>query len=561
MFNDAIDDQPQTAGEGGFIGFDCHTNPKLLPAGMLADGKNMYCRGDGSVQTRPGTRINAAVVRATLAYYGTATSADITILASCYYDTPTYEATIVFTSNGGWAITGHGDDLLATRILTTTPYITARTDSQLVQMVDRLYYLDTFSQLHWLKYDSGTWTTDPVVRFSDNITMMPTWSYIATQNFRLLAMEATGYKIYASAVGSAATYAEWVQNENIQVGTGEGDAGQVLLATQGGAITLLNARSAYQINTGAATVAAWSSIQISRGVGCIAPRTAAVLGQETFFLSRHGLVKLSDLSDTISIAAQDTLSYPIQPYIDRINVSAISAAFATTWRDLYLLALPLDSETLPTRIFAYDLNRQRWMPPWVYTGDPPTWVGQSTPYTWTGLTGAVATNFADKPETMLIDNVGQLRRIDTAYDTDQSFLTFGVVAPFAMLTQTASVIPSYLRTRDFTHDTTAAKKHPFYIEVELSSNNANPTYIDLLLLGDGAATRTTAPNSATVGYITKWLVWNEKTIKRQQTRGQFYDRTIAPYYSAAIELFSAQRQMTVRRIELSAFIDAPFYAP
>jgi hypothetical protein len=558
MFNDAIDDQPQTAGEGGFIGFDCHTNAKLLPAGMLADGKNMYCRGDGSVETRPGSQINAALVRATLNYYGTGASADITIIASCYYDTPTYEATIVFTSNRGWVITGHGDDVLATPIVPTTLYVTARTDSQLVQMVDRIYYLDTFSRINWLLYTAGVWTTGLVQLFSDGITYMPYWSYITTQNFRLLAMEKTGYKIYASAVGSAATYADWVQTENIQVGTGEGDAGQVLLATQGGAITLLNARSVYQINTSAATVAAFSSIQISGGVGCIAPRTAAVLGQETFFLSRHGLVKLSDLSDTISIAAQDTLSYPIQPYIDRINLTCISAAFATTWRDLYLLALPLDSETVPTRIFAYDLNRQRWMPPWVYTGEAPTWVGQPTPYTWLGLTGAIATNFADKPETMLIDNVGQLRRIDTAYATDECFRTFAVVAPFAMLTRDLLVIPSYLRTRDFTHDTTAAKKHPFYIEVELSASTAS-TYVDLLLLGDGAATLTTAPNSATIGYITQWTLAAERTIKRQQARGLFNDRTIAPYYSAAIELFCAQKKITVRRIELSAFVDAPFY--
>ena len=558
MFNDAIDDLPQSEITDGFVGMDCTRNPQLLGPGQIADGKNLYCRGDGSIETRPGLKLNAAIVRATILQYGAAESPDLTILTAAYYDTPTFEATIVFTTQWAWVITGSGDDILATILTPTSPYVTARTDSVLVQIVDRLYYLDTFSRLNWLLYTAGVWTTGIVTTFSD-ASAMPNWAYISAQNFRLLALESTGYKIYASAVGSAIVAADWVKTENIQVGTGEGDPGRVLLATQGGYTTIINTRSAYQINTAAASVANWTSIQVSRNIGIVNARTAVVLGQETFFLARHGVVKLSALQDIVSIAPQDTLSYPIQDYIDRINWSASTAAFAVSWKDCYLLAIPLDSETIPTHFFCYHLNLGQWQTPWIFSGRAPTWANQPTPYTWLGFTGAIAVNFADSLDTMLIDNVGTLRRLEIATGYDYSPISFGVVAPYANLTGNNDLIVSWLRTRSFNHGTTAAKKQALIVEIEIEAFQIN-TLIDVLVLCDNQASVTAAPSGSTIGYIAQLtLAASGNVTRRQQLRGTFNSRALAPFYSASVELFCANYRFQVRSVKLVSFTDSPHY--
>lgn len=555
MFNDAIDDQPHSAAAAGFVGMDCNTNPVLLEPGVVADGKNLWCRGDGAIETRPGLKVNSAFIRAHLAVYG-ASSPDLIIYAAGYYDLPAYEGTVLFTANGAWVISGSGDDLVAAQIVPGAPIVTAAAGSPLVQMVDRLYYLDAFGRINWLLYSGGVWSGATLTTFSSGAAM-PVWARIVTQGFRLIAIETGGYKLYASAIGSASSGADWVSTENLRVGNGEGDPVKAIVATQGGYITVLNGRSAYQLATAEPSVANWSSLQVCRHTGCVEGRTAVVLGQDVFFLSRFGLVSLGALADTVSIAPQDTLSYPIQPWIDRINWSAITNAFATTWRDLYLIALPFDSETLPTRIFAYHLKLRTWQTPWVYGMSIFTWTGKVGSYDWAGFRNAVVTHFSDRTETLLVDTHGQFLRIDETTEADQSAASIASSAPYAA-TYTATAIPAIVRTRSFTHDQPNARKQPFFVETEHFDTTASAV-IDTVLLVDGQATVTTAPDTNTVGRVAQLTATGGIQKKRYLLRGQFYDRTLAPYREASVELYCAGSKMSVRAIVLSAFIDPPFF--
>ncbi len=556
MFNDAIDDQPQAAAAAGFQGMDCNTNPVLLEPGMLADGKNLWCRGDGAIETRPGLKVNSAFLRAHLAAYG-ASSPDLIIYAAGYYDLPGYEGTVFFSANSAWVLSGTGDDLVAARIVPGAPIVVAALGSPLVQMIDRLYYLDAFGRINWLLYSGGVWSGGTLTVFSSGAAM-PTWARIVTQGFRLIAIEIGGYKLYASAIGSANSAADWVSTENIRVGNGEGDPVKAVLATQGGYITVINGRSAYQLATAEASVANWSSLQVCRHTGCVEGRTAVVLGQDAFFLSRFGLVSLGALADTVSIAPQDTLSYPIQPWIDRINWTNIANAFATTWRDLYLIALPIDGETLPTRLFAYHLKLRTWMTPWVYLMQPiAAWPGRIGYYGWSGFRNAVVTHFSDRSETLLIDNHGQFLRIDESYESDQSIHSTDSSATF-VATYTATAIAAYLRTRSFTHDQPAARKQPFFVEIECIDNTAAGT-IDTVLLVDGQATVTADPDTNTVGRVAQWSPAGGSEKKRYLLRGQFYSRTLAPYREASVELYRTGSKMAVRAVVLSAFVDPPYF--
>ena len=556
MFNDAIDDQPHSAIAAGFVGMDCNTNPQLLEPGMLADGKNMYCRGDGAVESRPGLKVACTSVVSLLNYYGAAAcSLPITTLG--YFDVPGYEAAIYYSTNWFWAITSGADNATPVRIETAGIYSNPATGSPLVQMLDTFFYLDTFGRINWLTYTAGVWTNGTVTTFSSAATM-PVWARLVTQGFRLIAIETSGYKLYASAIGAATVAANWVSTENIQVGNGEGDPAKAVLATQGDALTVLNGHSAYQINQSAASVANWSSIQVCRHTGCIEGRTAVVVGQDVLFLARFGVVSLGALSDTMSISAQAALSAPIQPYIDRINWAQISNAFAVPWRNCYLIALPLDSENEPTHVFAYDLTLRRWMPPWVYTAAPFTYPGTGGQATF-GLRCSVVTHFADKTETLIGDAFGQILRIDETPTADQTTASIAAVAPFAP-TFSDTAIPCYLRTRSMNHDTTAAKKQALMLEWELAAF-ASSTDVAVVVLVDDAATVTTAPDSNTVGHIGGFTLASSGNVtRRNQLRGAFYNRTLAPYYSAAIELFCAAKKIRVRSLKLSAFHDAPHYS-
>lgn len=557
MFNDAIDDQPQAAAAAGFQGMDCNTNPVLLEPGMVADGKNLWCRGDGAIETRPGLKVNTTFLRAYLYALG-ASNPNLEIYAIGYLDTPTYEAQIFFSSTEAWAVTGSGDNLLATRITVggVAPTI-ARQNSQVVQLLDRLFYIDNVGRITWLLYTGGVWTNGNVTVFSTGAAI-PVIGRIVAQGFRLIAIEGSGYKCYASAIGTAHNAADWVATENIRVGSGEGDPPKAVLATQAGYLTVLNGRSAYQIEMSGATVASWSALQVCKHTGCVEARTAVVIGQDVFFLSRFGVVNLGALTDTISIAPQDTLSYPIQPYIDRINWTYIARAFATTWNDLYLIALPLDSEQFPTRIFAFHLKLKRWMTPWVYTAQTiSSWPGFVSAPTWNGFVHAQVTYFEDKAETILVDNFGQFLRIDDTVETDQTTASLGNPGQYHA-TYATSAITQYLRTRSFTHDQPAARKQPFFVELECIDNTAAGT-IDTVLLVDGQATVTTDPDTNTVGRVAQWTPAGGSEKKRYLLRGQFYSRTLAPYREASVELYRSGSKMAVRAVVLSAFIDPPYF--
>jgi hypothetical protein len=407
-------------------------------------------------------------------------------------------------------------------------------------LIDTLYTLHN-GVLRWILYSGGTWTSGFVSTFSD-ASPMPVWSRIASQGFRLLLLEANGYKLYASAVGAAATAANWVKTENIRVGDGSGDPGRGLVANQGGYVTMLNALSVYQINMTAPAVADWSSLRITSATGCVEGRTAVAFGQEIYFLARQGVVALGSLSDTISISPSSTLSAPIKSIIDRINWTYITQAFATSWREFYLLALPLDSNTLPQYIVAYHTRLKRWMPLWDFTS-----ASSATQYggpitTYVGLCAAEVVNFGDKAETVLADNCGRILRLDDTTVMDE-FTVAGPTYPFA-----------WLATRAMEHDATDALKQPLLVEVEQVDSLS--TVIVVGFLPDGTSPITTP-------YPTGWSsvllggTYYDPVSGVDRTR--FSTRNRARFRQVAVQVASQNTAggLRVRAVKNSAFLDVP----
>ena len=528
---EVTDDAPDRAIAGGFIGFDAATNPTLLEPGIVSAGSNVYLKGDGIARTRPAFVMNSNQLAA-----APATSAVVRGL--CYYDLPDYEATLCFC------------DEKVNSISAATAYVSPHTevsyggttsgDVPFVQFIDRIFYIRN-GVLNWQMNTAGTWTAGTITTFSD-ASAMPTWSKITTQGFRLFLMEANGYKLYASAIGAASAAANWVKTENIRVGSGEGDPARALIPSQGRFLTMLTARAAWQIDTTDALVANWSSLRVTSLAGCVEGKAAIAVGQDVYFLSRFGIVNLASLTQTISISQQAALSAPIQPYIDRINWSAIDKAFATTWNELVIFALPLDSNTRPKDLFAYNLRTGQWCPPWSFT---PT-TNSASGVAFGGFTCATVANFGDRAETLIADDTGRVFYLDTTgnyngFDDDGSGTNIYIVTT--------------LTTRSFTHDAPEARKQALLAEVENVINFSTGGAIEdntLQLIKEGGRGTAALSSSFAIG----GTPYQTGQIQRHRFNARSLAASLGSYRDAALKISMPRGRMNLRSIALSSYVDA-----
>lgn len=544
MTRDTIDDEPVPDVAEAFEGVDCATDPTLLPPGMLADGQNVMMIGDGVVRGRPGLKRVGAFVSAITS--GNYISSPV-VRGLAYYDTPTTERLVAAIERRIVETTSAADNQTPVDIATVSnPGTESREEMAMVQLVDTLFYLCD-GRINYMTYSGGVWAFGTVTSFSDT-SAMPMWSRLVVHNFRLYAMEANGYKLYASAIGQATSTADWVKTDNIRVGSGEGDPARALVAGQGSYLTMLNARSCWQIDTSDPRVANWTSEAVTRLTGCVEGKTAVPVGQDVFFLAREGVVSLGALANADSIAPRATLSAPVQPIIDRINWTYIQNAFAVKWEDFYLLALPLDAKTRPQHILAFNTRTRRWMPLWSFTHIGGITDPDGVSIAWVGFTTGVVANFGDKAETLLADNCGRVFRIDASAVLDYHAGSDGGNYPVS------SVV-----TRQMVHGAPDCPKQPVLLELE-TANTAQVTAVEVLLLCDGATAM-----SASLTYPTNCIQIPPAAVNNGQvdlTSGpllkRFNARNKQRYRRASVQLFmNSSNSLRLRRITMKSYVDAP----
>ncbi len=571
LFNDALDDTPADAGSLGFLGMDANTKPDQLPPDMLRDGRNLWMDGSGIVQTRPGLRLNAFLDPDAVLVVG-----DTRVQGAGYYDTPTTEELLAVRNGKLYAVDSSEASAAFNHLVGPTPSATAGV--KFAQLVDRMFYSD--GTLRWALYNAG-WTFGTVSTFS-TAAAMPTWSTIIAHNFRLLAVEAKGYKLYASAVASAHNPADWVPTENIRVGTGEGDPIKALISSQGGNLIVLNLGSAWLVDTTDAALANWTVRKITDVAGCVEGKTAVALGQDVFFLSRYGVVSLGALSDNISLNPATTLSAPVQPYIDRINWLAVDTAFATVWQELYLLAVPLDEDTLPTVILPFNVRTRKWMTPWtiasqgVLTGDASGAAvlideddfflvdetgavlldsGVVTPsleaLEFTGVSAAALTRFAGRQETVIGDSVGRLLRIDPSAERDDTNPT------------SSQPVESWATLKAHNFDLPQNLKQPFTLDVQFERSTATGCQLNLVRDGQLAYPDITLAASETIaaglstGNLTSFPVVFPLVFKPNTTyRRSFHLRDKPRFIECGLQVHSPRGRLRLRSARFSAFIDS-----
>ena len=119
-----------------------------------------------------------------------------------------------------------------------------------------------------------------------------------------------------------------------------------------------------------ATVSAANTYEITRQHGCVARKSIAQSGPQTFFLSDNGVIVLSPGTDpakglgvAISKVSGETIpmTRPIQDQFDEVNFAHADKSCGVVHDNKYYLAVPTGSSTVPNAIFIYDLLSSTWI--------------------------------------------------------------------------------------------------------------------------------------------------------------------------------------------------------
>lgn len=542
LFNEALDEEPVDKSAAGFVGMDAVKPPRDLPPSLVRAGRNMWADVDGILQTRPSFKFNSLL--------NTSPGAgDKRVQGAGYYDTPVIERVLAIREGKLYEVQSAGNNATNAHLAGPTP--SATNDAHFAQLIDRMLYVYGTAAVGWSIYSGGAWSHGTVTQFSD-ATAMPSWSFICTHGQRAFAYDPATNKLYASAVGQAHNAADWVKTNNIIVGDGTGDPLKRAISSQSGRLVVLNEASAWWADTSSATVANWTTGRITSKTGCVEGKTAVEIGQDIYFLSRHGVVSLGHLQALDSISPATSLSAAVQPFIDRINWSAISSAWATTWNKLYVLALPIDNGSVPTLLLCYNTLTQRWSTPWTCTLADADLGGGITGGTFTGWTTAVVSRFGAKDETLVCDNTGRLLRLDATGEDDESAAA------------TSQDIESWATTSAWVFDYPRNYKQPFWVSFEFFQSTATSVQVNLVRDGLRAypdraldECEIIVENLSTNNQTTFPLVFPLIFQPNDAYSKSFTIRDKARFQEAGIQFVSASGRLKLRLVTMAAFIDSP----
>ena len=172
--------------------------------------------------------------------------------------------------------------------------------------------------------------------------------------------------IYISDVLDVQNWGTTTYDTQIRVGGGDGADITSIVSWKDFNLAVFKRNSVWVVNADPQFAISDMQVQkVSDNVGCIARLSAVQVGNDILFLSDDGV---RSLTQTIASDQQHELnlplSFPIGDYIQRINWAFASKACAIFWRNLYLLAVPLDSSTGNNFIFVFNSLTGVWAGYW-----------------------------------------------------------------------------------------------------------------------------------------------------------------------------------------------------
>ena len=361
-----LDDQVLTDGDRGFRGIDSYQEATSLEPGFVQTSENMRLIGD-LAEVRKGIDFLAGSV--TLTYNGS----DERVFASTLFSDPATGTEFVVVATKTKAIIWNDANNSGIAIDYPGGEIVAEADgASFVQSLEKLILFrgKDKTPLEW----DGNYSspTDFVVKANASPgagrIQCPNTDYGVFFRNRLIIPQPTdsNYSIIMSDLLDTDNY--YAADSQFRINKGSADFLVGFFPYQEDQLIVFMRNSIHMINNIATTSAA-NTYEITRQHGCVARKSIAQSGPQTFFLSDNGVIVLSPGTDpakglgvAISKVSGETIpmTRPIQDQFDEVNYAAADKACGVVYDNAYYLAVPTGSSTVPNKIFVFNLLTSTW---------------------------------------------------------------------------------------------------------------------------------------------------------------------------------------------------------
>ena len=361
-----LDDQVLTDGDRGFRGIDSYQEATSLEPGFVQTSENMRLIGD-LAEVRKGIDFLAGSV--TLTYNGS----DERVFASTLFSDPATGTEFVVVATKSKAIIWNDANNSGINIDYPGSEVVAEADgASFVQSLEKLILFrgKNKTPLEWDGNFSSP--TDFVVKANGSPgagrIQCPNTDYGVFFRNRLIIPQPTdsNYSIIMSDLLDTDNY--YAADSQFRINKGSADFLVGFYPYQEDQLIVFMRNSIHMINN-VATTSASNTYEITRQHGCVARKSIAQSGPQTFFLSDNGVIVLSPGTDpakglgvAISKVSGETIpmTRPIQDQFDEVNYAAADKACGVVYDNAYYLAVPTGSSTVPNKIFVFNLLTSTW---------------------------------------------------------------------------------------------------------------------------------------------------------------------------------------------------------
>jgi hypothetical protein len=360
-----LDTPAITEGDVGFVGMNSYLEPTSLQPGMVADSQNMVLEGD-TATVRKGIDFLAGAVTLT---YSAGTEQ---CFCSTIFSDPASGEEFIAVATKDKVILWNDDNTSGINIDYPGGEVVATADNaSFVQNFEKLI-LFRGSSKRPLEWDGNHGApTDFVVKTasaSGSGIACPNTDYGISFRNRLIIPQPTDsdYTVLMSDLLDSNNFT--TADSQFRINKGSADFLVGFIPYQEDQLIVFFRNSLHLINNIATTSAA-NVYEITRQHGCVARKSIAQSGPQTYFLSDNGVVVLSPgvdpakgLGVAISKVQGETipLTRPIQDQFADVNYAAADKACGVVFDNKYFLAVPTGSSTVPNKIFVFDLLTSQW---------------------------------------------------------------------------------------------------------------------------------------------------------------------------------------------------------
>ena len=366
-----LDDPVVVDGDNGFVGINSYLEPTSLKQGFVQTSENMRLLGD-EAEVRKGIDFLAGSISGGLITYN---GSDEQVFASTLFSDPATGAEFLVVATRTKAIIWNDANNSGIGIDYPGGEVVASADgASFVQALEKLILFrgKNKTPLEW----DGDYSspTDFVVKAnaspgSGNIQCPNTDFGLFFRN-RLIIPQPTdsNYTVLMSNLLDSDVYT--TGDAQFRINKGSADKLVGFIPYQEDQLIVFFRNSIHLINN-IATVSAANTYEITRQHGCVARKSIAQSGPQTFFLSDNGVIVLSPgvdpakgLGVAISKVQGETIpmTQDIQNQFNDVNFDYADLSCGVVYDNKYYLAVPVgDSATKPNKVFVYNLLTSTWI--------------------------------------------------------------------------------------------------------------------------------------------------------------------------------------------------------